>query len=207
MTGLRLHSLEEVAADLAHRLARTHAAAGQLRQVLGLAELHLQAGDPEAAAPYLEAAVRTAAELAGLSTPAVTIASGQLALPVPVDVAHLARQVEALDRPAPFHRDGPIAEVFAALRRPPRGGQRRRVLEAIAAAGPAGVTDAELEDRLALARPSPGNRRGELVADGLVEATGAHRPTRTGTPATVWRLTPTGSRVAAYLHDKDAARA
>lgn len=92
----------------------------------------------------------------------------------------------------PAHH-GRQTEAVAAWQNLPRSGsQRLRVLEAIARAGDEGRTDAELEDRLGMLRPSPGNRRGELVAGGWVRDSGRRRPTRTGSPAVVWVLTEAG---------------
>jgi hypothetical protein len=48
------------------------------------------------------------------------------------------------------------------------GNLRARVLAAIVEAGPAGLTDTEVEAKLGLRRPTGGNRRGELVKLGLV---------------------------------------
>lgn len=78
---------------------------------------------------------------------------------------------------------------FAALPKP--GTPRHRVLTAIWAAMPEGCTDQELEHELGLARPTPGNRRGELVAGGWVEDSGRRRATTKGKPAVVWVLTAT----------------
>lgn len=78
---------------------------------------------------------------------------------------------------------------FAAI--PAPGTPRHRVLTAIWASMPGGITDQELEHELGLARPTPGNRRGELVAGGWVEDSGRRRSTTKGKPAVVWVLTAT----------------
>jgi hypothetical protein len=108
------------------------------------------------------------------------------------------------NRPGPSHAHGPVTERIAKMRNYPRSGsQRWRVLEALAAAGERGRTDYELEVELELLRPSPGNRRAELVEDGLVLNAGETRPTSTGAPAIVWRLTDFGLEV--YEHLRKAA--
>lgn len=67
---------------------------------------------------------------------------------------------------------------------------RYRVLMAIADSGAHGSTDHELDERL---KP-PGSasnirpRRGELLQNGYIEDSGTKRKTRSGSPATVWRL-------------------
>lgn len=89
---------------------------------------------------------------------------------------------------------GRETERAAAWATMPRAGtQRLRVLLAIALAGDAGRTDEELELGLEMRRPSPGNRRGELVAGGWVRDSGRTRPTTSGSPAVVWILTEAGA--------------
>lgn len=53
-------------------------------------------------------------------------------------------------------------------------------------------TDFELADVTGTAQTSIGKRRGELVKAGLVEATSERRPSPSGSPAVVWRLTGAG---------------
>ena len=77
---------------------------------------------------------------------------------------------------------------------PKSGTQRLRVLAAIAIAEDLGRTDQELEELLDMPRPSPGNRRGELMAGGWVRDSGKRRPTRSGKDAVVWVLTEDGDR-------------
>ena len=67
---------------------------------------------------------------------------------------------------------------------------RYRVLMAIADSGAHGSTDHELDERL---KPPGGAsnirpRRGELLQNGYIEDSGTKRKTRSGSPATVWRL-------------------
>lgn len=109
------------------------------------------------------------------------------------------------DRPGPSHAGGHATERAAAAANAGRSGsQRRRVLEAIAGAGSDGHTDFELERLLGLNRPSPGNRRGELVTAGLVANSGRTRKTNTGSPAVVWVLTDAGREVFGRLEGDDA---
>lgn len=56
----------------------------------------------------------------------------------------------------------------------------------------AGLTDFELAEITGKPQTSIGKRRGELVAAGLVVATLERRPSPTGSPAIVWRITPLG---------------
>lgn len=89
-------------------------------------------------------------------------------------------------------RDTEKAAAWADL--PRKGTQRLRVLAAIAIAEDLGRTDQELEELLEMPRPSPGNRRGELMAGGWVRDSGKTRPTRAGKQAVVWILTEDGAR-------------
>lgn len=107
--------------------------------------------------------------------------------------------------PGPTHTGGHATERAAAAANAGRSGsQRRRVLEAIGNAGPDGHTDFELERLLGLNRPSPGNRRGELVAAGLVTNSGRTRLTNTKSPAVVWVLTDAGREVYGRLIEEEA---
>lgn len=63
----------------------------------------------------------------------------------------------------------------------------------------AGLTDFELADICHSGQTSIGKRRGELVRLGLVEATTGRRPSPTGSPAVVWRITPDGMTEAERL--------
>jgi hypothetical protein len=70
---------------------------------------------------------------------------------------------------------------------------QRKVLFALADAGPNGLIDHEHRRINGLIPTSAGKRRLELRRMGLVEATGRRRPTGTGNgEAEVWRLTPAG---------------
>src|SRR5262245_50303240 len=67
-----------------------------------------------------------------------------------------------------------------------RATDRHRALVALAD-GP--LTDFELADRTGRAQTSIGKRRRELVSLGFVESTGERRPSPSGSPALVWRVT------------------
>jgi len=85
----------------------------------------------------------------------------------------------------------PETEREAAIDVYPRSGtQRRRVLEAIAAAGDAGMTDDELTLELGICRAAA--RRCELKGDGWVEDAGRRRRTSVDGTAAAWRLTERG---------------
>lgn len=59
---------------------------------------------------------------------------------------------------------------------------------------PDGLTDFELAEHTGKAQTSIGKRRGELAHAGLIVATTERRPSPSGSPAIVWRLTPLGYR-------------
>jgi hypothetical protein len=101
----------------------------------------------------------------------------------------------SVPREGPHHSAASDTERAAALAVMPRSGTLRlRVLEALAAAGPRGLTDYELERRLGLQRPSGSSRRGDLSAGGWVSDSGLRRPTNTGCAAIVWVLSAEGRR-------------
>lgn len=81
---------------------------------------------------------------------------------------------------------------------PRSGSQRARVLLSLAHRA---STDYELERLLNMKRPSPGNRRGELVTGGFVVDSGQRRPTDTGSLAIVWEVTDKGAAAAQALMD------
>ena len=60
---------------------------------------------------------------------------------------------------------------------------------------PDGLTDFELAELTGKALTSIGKRRGELEKVGLVVATTIRRPSPSGSPAVVWRITPLGQKV------------
>lgn len=59
-----------------------------------------------------------------------------------------------------------------------------------------GLTDFELAAHTGTAQTSIGKRRKELEVAGLVVATTLRRPSPLGAPATVYRITPDGMRLA-----------
>ncbi len=100
----------------------------------------------------------------------------------------------------PLHRNGdPHTSVDAAQAQTPAriGAGKRVVLSALLAHGPS------TDDQLAIITDRhPGSmvkRRGDLVADGLVEDSELLRQTRTGCAAIVWQLTDEGFQVARGL--------
>lgn len=104
------------------------------------------------------------------------------------------------DRPGRHHGGATEHAAATTIR---TGTQRAAVLLAIDVAGDYGRTDYELERNLGLKRPSPGNRRGELVDAGLVEDSGRTRPTDTGHAAVVWVATEQGRAKALELRIAD----
>lgn len=77
------------------------------------------------------------------------------------------------------------------------GAQQQRVLEALQAAGDAGLTDEELQASLNLSGNSERPRRAKLVELGLVRNTGLMRRTKSGHAAVVWAAVPSDKRPAA----------
>lgn len=61
---------------------------------------------------------------------------------------------------------------------------------------PAGLTDFELAGNLGRLQTSLGMRRNELRAAGMIETTTMRRPTPSGSPAIVWRITEAGKSLA-----------
>jgi hypothetical protein len=62
-----------------------------------------------------------------------------------------------------------------------------------------GLTDFQLATLVDRKQTSAGKRRGELRDKRLIEATALRRPSDTGSPAIVWRITPLGRRVVETL--------
>ena len=89
--------------------------------------------------------------------------------------------------PGKARRDGSATSKAAALSVAPRTGtQRRRVLDAIAASG--GLTDEEIQARLAMNPSTQRPRRVELVEGGWIKDSGARRPSSSGRESIVWEL-------------------
>lgn len=114
--------------------------------------------------------------------------NGQTALGLDLDLPNPGRPL--LGR---HHREATDTEAAAATKVAPRSGTlRRRVLDAIAAAGDFGLTDWQIHETLGCRLYSAAPRRGELVRDGWVQDSGRRRETDSGTSAIVWVLTPEG---------------
>jgi len=89
----------------------------------------------------------------------------------------------------------PETERLAAIEVYPRtGSSRRRVLDAIRAAGDRGRTDEELSIELGLRWRSTAPRRNELLNGGWVVDSGRRRRTTSGASAAVWVLSERGRR-------------
>lgn len=83
---------------------------------------------------------------------------------------------------------------------------QRKVLYALADAGPNGLIDHEHERINGLIPTSAGKRRLELRRKGLVEPTGRRRRTGTGNAeAEVWRLTVDGYRLTTSMRQRGVA--
>ena len=97
------------------------------------------------------------------------------------------------EEPCARRSDPPTAHAAAARVNPT--GTRARALLALNAVAE-GLTDFELAARTGVGQTSIGVRRKELQRAGLVEPTEHRRPSPSGTPALVWRITEAGSREA-----------
>lgn len=106
--------------------------------------------------------------------------------------AHAGKQSATPDPkqtlPAPSHHAAPrgTSEIAAQQIGKAAPNLRQRIFDAIAAAGPRGLTDDEAEALLGIKPQSYTPRRGELVRLGLVVDSGERRPTSSGRPAAVW---------------------
>lgn len=89
--------------------------------------------------------------------------------------------------------DGDTPRLAALTNYNTSGKQRRAVLKALVEAGDEGMTDQQHEAN-GILRTSAGKRRLELEEMGLVESTAERRPTDTGSPAIVFKVTPAGIR-------------
>lgn len=103
------------------------------------------------------------------------------------------------DEPTARATDPVTSHQAAAAVAPRAGTTRARALVALAAAGHRGLTDFELAARTGLGQTSVGVRRKELRDAGLVTATDERRPSPSGTPALVWRITDRGALEARRL--------
>ena len=91
-------------------------------------------------------------------------------------------------------RTDPVTAHDAAARVSPNGTRARALLALNACAH--GLTDFELAERTGVGQTSIGKRRLELLRAGLVEGTDERRPSPSGTPALVWRITTAGAQEA-----------
>lgn len=80
--------------------------------------------------------------------------------------------------------DSPSAEARARQTPAKVGGDRARILELLAEAGP--LTDEQIAERLGMEANTVRPRRGELVKAGMVRAVDEEGRTRTGSKATRW---------------------
>jgi hypothetical protein len=94
------------------------------------------------------------------------------------------------DGPGAARADGPeTMRAAAESLRGQLGRLQALVLEAVRAAGEAGMTDEELERALGLRHQSVSARRRELVLRGQLADSGDRRRTSSGRAAIVWRPT------------------
>lgn len=104
-----------------------------------------------------------------------------------------AAQLSFEDLPLVRSTDPDTSRAAAAAQTPARLSTGRLLaLVALGTHGP--LTDFELADHTGRAQTSIGCRRKDLARVGLVEATGDTRPSPTGSPSKVWRLTDAGRR-------------
>lgn len=112
-----------------------------------------------------------------------------------VEEAAVAEAVRQLDlAPVPAGRTQ-VEREAAARAAGSVGSARRAALERFAVAGDAGLTDDELAELLDAVPNRIATRRKELQDDGLLEATGKQRPTRSGADANIHRITDLGRSV------------
>ena len=107
----------------------------------------------------------------------------------PEQLAWVLFRDPARDQVGKYQRPGAAAETqrrAAESVYPATGTWRRRVLNAIVAAGLRGATDEELQQALGMNPSTERPRRVELVEQGWIEDSGRRRPTRSGRFAVVW---------------------
>lgn len=104
------------------------------------------------------------------------------------------RRVTALASPPTARKTDPQTSHDAAARASVTADNNRGIaLFALLDAGSKGLTDFELADKTGKAQTSIGVRRKELVTLGLVERAPVHpRPSPSGSPSIVWRITDAG---------------
>ena len=86
----------------------------------------------------------------------------------------------------PYQRHSPTSRAAAETVEPRVATLRRAVLDALRAAGEAGLTDEEMQTRLGMGGNTQRPRRVELERGGLVRDSGRTRRTRGGREAVVW---------------------
>lgn len=84
--------------------------------------------------------------------------------------------------------------IVAAKRTYPLAGRHRTLALRVHYEHAAGLTDFELADLTGVTQPSIGKRRLDLMRIGFIEATNGTRPSPSGSPARVWRITEKGKR-------------
>lgn len=95
--------------------------------------------------------------------------------------------------------DLPTSRDAAKLARLSAGILRAACLFALVESGD--LTDFELAEKVGRQQTSAGKRRGELVAEGYVEASGEKRPAPSGALSMVWRATDAGRAKARELRE------
>lgn len=80
----------------------------------------------------------------------------------------------------------PVTSHLAAIDASSRAQTNRDLALATLRSHPSGLTDFDLADLTGIAQTSIGKRRGELRDAGLVEDSGRHRPSPSGSAAIVW---------------------
>lgn len=97
------------------------------------------------------------------------------------------------DGPGKVGSNHPATSHYAARLVAPRTGtMRSTVLKAIIRAGVNGMTDDEIRAETGMRYGSLGPRRRELVEQGWIEDAKVTRPSESGAPQIVWRLTQRG---------------
>lgn len=89
-------------------------------------------------------------------------------------------------------RTDPPTSARAAEHAHKHAARHREIVLAAHAAHPHGLSDFELATVTGIAQTSSGKRRLELERDGLIEYAGLTRPSPSGSPARVYRITDKG---------------
>lgn len=71
---------------------------------------------------------------------------------------------------------------------------------------PDGLTDFEAADLVGSQQTSAGVRRKELERAGLIVATNTRRPSPSGKPVIVWRITPLGIATVRRMNEQEAVK-